>query len=153
LPDIRRAPVAPMMTPAANDVNQVNAFTPVAPRPTYVQTTNAFGSGMPGMPMGPAPASASPSPTFGSANMTTQALRPTGSTVANSSVKPASFQEGTLTSPTVPATYQTLSPAPPYPALTSAKPATEHLQPMVTALRDSLYPSQREWAAESLAAI
>jgi hypothetical protein len=60
----------------------------------------------------------------------------------NSSVITAGFQGPALANPSAPAAYQTMA----------SKPTPETLQQMVVALHDSLYPSQRELAAQSMSA-
>jgi len=58
-----------------------------------------------------------------------------------SSVVTAAFQGPAVANPSAPAAYQTMS----------SKPTPDTLQQMIVALRDSIYPSQRELAAQSMA--
>lgn len=154
IPDVRRAPVPPMTTPAqvygmsgaapqTSAGMQANAFTPAPSRQALAQTTNAFGSGVPAMAT---TASSSPIPASGS---------PSSNNPANANVVSARFHGATPANQVVPATYQAaLAPAmPPCPSLTLVKPTPENIHQLVTSLRDSLYPSQREWAADNLAAV
>jgi len=163
IPDIRRAPVPPMTAPAqvygtsgavpATAGTQANAFTPMISRQAYAQGTNAFTNGVPVSPAAPA---GSFMPASSSNSMMAQATQPAGnSNPANPSVITASLPRAGLANQTVPAAYQTTmyQTQPPRPSLTAVKSTPENIQKMVTALRDSLYPSQREWAAESMAAV
>jgi hypothetical protein len=164
IPDIRRAPVPPMTAPAqvygtpgavpaATAGTQANAFTPMISRQAYAQSTNAFTNGV---PVSPAAPTGSSMPASSSNSMMAQATQPAGNSYpANPSVITAGFPRAGLANQTVPAAYQTTmyQTQPPHPSLTAVKSTPENIQKMVTALRDSLYPSQREWAAESMAAV
>lgn len=164
IPDVRRAPVPPMTSPAqvygtsgampaTSAGTQGNAFTPVLPRQTYAQATNAFSTGVQIVP--PA-ASGPPMPVNGSTGMIAQGLRPAGgNNPTSASVMPAGFQGATPANQNMPVAYQsTLSPAsPPFPSRAAVKPMPENIRQMTTSLRDSLYPSQRECAAENMTAV
>jgi hypothetical protein len=156
IPDVRRAPVPPMTTAAqvygtngaaTRDSGMVNAFTPASAR-----TANAFG------PASAVPATSygQPMPATGPAAMLTQAAHPAGSIPSmNSTVVSAGYQGGTLPNQIVPAAYQSMTnqTQPPCPTLSAVKPTPENIHQMAIALHDSLYPSQREWAAENMAAV
>jgi hypothetical protein len=163
MPDVRRAPVPPMMTPsqvygtsgavpAANEM-QVNAFTPALSRQAVAQTSNAFGGTMPTVP---AASSAQPMPAPAAAGMMAQAMHPAGSNnLTNPALITPVLPGVALASQTVPAAYQAtnLQAQPLSMPLTAGKPTPERVQQMVVALRDSLYPSQREWAVENMSAV
>jgi hypothetical protein len=164
IPDIKRAPIPPMTnsaqvygTPSAmgagTNVNQMNAFTPTPARQSLVQATNAFGPGAPAVVSAPY---GQVMPRSGSAGMMAQSVSPSTSYPAmGSSLASTGFQGSTPSNSVVPAAYHT---APNEPlALTphsgAVKPTAENIHQMEVTLRDSLYPSQREWAAESMAAV
>jgi hypothetical protein len=163
IPDVHRAPVAPMTNPAqayrtpnfmtaGANANQTNAFAPAPARQSLVQATNAFGPGAPAVVNAPYGQSMV---TPGSAGMMAHTMSPSGSYPAmNSSVVSAGFQGASLSSSVVPAAYHTprefLAPRA---HLGTVKPTAENIHQMEITLRDSLYPSQREWAAESMAAV
>jgi hypothetical protein len=149
IPDAKRAPAPPMMnspqvygTPgpmtAGPNTVQANAFAPAPARQTLA--SNAFGPGAPAVVSGPYGQS---TPTFGSAGMMAQGMPPSGSFPA---MPPNSI---------VPAGYHTMTNDALTPAahLGAVKPTAENIHQMEATLRDSLYPSQREWAAESMAAV
>ncbi len=150
IPDVRRPPVPPMTTPAqaygasgtisaGSEAAQANAFTPVVPRQTYAQATNAFSTGVAIVPAAP---TGLPVPASSGNSMLVQATHPAASTnLTNPGVSAAAYQ--TAMNPAQP---PTVSPA-------GIRPLPDHVQQMVAALRDSLYPSQREWAAESMATV
>jgi hypothetical protein len=164
IPDVHRAPVAPMANPSqaygtpsammtGTNASQVNAFTPAPARQSLVQATNAFGPGAPAVVSAPyGHAMSSP----GSAGMMAQAVSPSPSYPAmSSSVVSAGFHGSTPSNSVVPTAYHTTANEPlaltPRPGL--VKPTAENIHQMEITLRDSLYPSQREWAAESMAAV
>jgi hypothetical protein len=125
----------------------MNAFAPAPVRPAFVQASNAFGPGTPTVmsaPYGQSMAAA------GSAGMMAQTIYP----ATNSSVAPTGFQGAGLSNSVVQAGYHPTSmPLAPTAHLVTLKPTPENVHQMGATLRDSLYPSQREWAAESMAAV
>jgi hypothetical protein len=147
---VRRAPVPPITTtgpvygtsaavPAASDATMRNASTLAPPRQPLAQASNAF---TPVAPTVSSAATVQPLLPTDPAGMIAQATTSGSNNAMNSSVITAGFQGPALANPSAPAAYQTMT----------SKPTPENLQQMVVALRDSLYPSQREWAAQSMAA-
>lgn len=163
IPDVRRAPVPPMTSPAqtygvpgagqaGGDDGVSNAFTPTPGRQAFTQARNAFG------PMTPTvvPSSGQPMPAPGPASMLAQAAHQAGGNSAmNSTVVTAGYQGSALPNQVVPAGYHTMTHQgqPIGTPLSAVKPTPENVHQMVVALHDSLYPSQREWAAENMAAV
>jgi hypothetical protein len=116
-----------------------NASAPAPLRQSLPQA-NAFNT-VP--PAGSSAASAHPMATTSPASMIAQVTPAVGTNGSmNSTVITAGFQGPALANPSAPAAYQTMS----------SKPTPENIQQMLVALRDSLYPSQRELAAQSMAA-
>jgi hypothetical protein len=160
IPEVRPAPVPPMTSSAqvygtsgtvsaGSAGTQANAFTPMLPRQAYAQSTNAFTNGV---PISPGASSGSPVPAVGASSMVAQAAAGNNNS-ANSSVVTASFPGAGLANKTAPATQQTTAYQMQSASLTPAKATPENVRHMVTALKDSLYPSQREWAAQSMASV
>jgi hypothetical protein len=88
--------------------------------------------------------------------MLTQASYPAGSIPSmNSTVVSAGYQGGTPPNQIVTAAHHTTTyqGQPSCPPLSAIKPTPENIHQMEIALHDSLYPSQREWAAENMAAV
>jgi hypothetical protein len=153
VPDIRRAPTnATQMSstsgnaPATSDPAHINAFTPASSRQVVAQT-NAFGAGGTTLPaMSPGRAA----PASNSAGMMAQAARPVGSTnPTNPSVIPAGFQGAASYNQNAAVSYRSLA----FPSPAAAPSTPDNIRRMESGLRDSLYPSQREWAAENLATV
>jgi hypothetical protein len=162
IPDVRRAPVPPMTNPAqvygtSGNVatpagfTQANAFTPGSSSPMLAQTANAFGPAGQTMPV--APSSQPPSMYTGTGTVAQGGYAATSNTMANPSVVPAGYQEVGLPNQTVAAAYHPMGyqESLPSSALTPVRATPDALRQMEIALRDSLYPSQRELAAQSLA--
>ena len=162
LPDVRRAPVPPMTNPAQvygaygnvatpASFTQANAFSPGASSPVYAQTANAFG------PMGPTmpamPSSPSPSMYAGTGTIAQGGYAVASNNLANPSVLTAGYQGVGLPNQTVAAAYHptgyqgSLS----NPALNTVQATPDNLHQMEITLRDALYPSQRELAAQAMA--
>jgi hypothetical protein len=132
---------------------QANAFSHAPSSPGVALTSNAFGPM--GQTLSAAPSSQPPLMLSGT-GMATQGGRPISpNSSANPNVAPASFQEAGGANPIVSASYQTTTyqTAQPSPTLTALRPTPENVRQMEIALRDSLYPSQREWAAQNMAIV
>jgi hypothetical protein len=168
IPDIKRAPVPPVTNPApmsgmpsgmtaGTNAYQTNAFTPAPSRQTFAQATNAFSSGAAVMNAPYGQSMIRP----GSASMMAQATPPSASTnIMNSGLVTTGFQGSGFPNAVVPASFHTMTyqpmtyqPMMPTAHLTPVKPTADNIHQMEATLRDSLYPSQREWAAESMAAV
>jgi hypothetical protein len=137
----------------ATNSTEANAFTPAPSSPVIAQTANAFGpmgQTVPNVPFSPPPSM------LAAGNMVAQGVHPAGTnTLANQAVVPTGFQEAGLSNPIVPVAYHTTGyqASPPNPTLTMVRATPENLRQMDIALRESLYPSQREWAAQNMAMV
>jgi hypothetical protein len=125
--------------PTTNDEGLVNAFTSMPSPEQMAKSTNAFGSPEPGS-MASLQGMARP-PQQG---MMAAPRYPVGMVAQN--VPPAGMQ-GYGMAGVQPASYQAAG------QYQQQMLAAQNLQQMQLVLRDSLYPSQREWAAESLATL
>jgi hypothetical protein len=161
IPDVRHAPAPPMTNPAQvygtsgnvaspSGYAQANAFTPRASSPVLAQTANAFG------PMGPAmPSSPSPSMLAGTGTVASGGYTVASNYPANASVITAGYQGAGLPNQMTAAAYHPTGyqGSLPISALSPVQPTPDSLHQMEITLRDSLYPSQRELAAQAMATV
>lgn len=151
IPDVRRPPMPPMpvMPPPAQptgDSSLTNAFTPTPSREGVAKVANAFGSSqmsqespMTSVAQAPQVQEVYPANPYG---RMAQALPPTNMQPPMAQGAFVMDQNGTMPNPNLSAGYSQ-----------GQEPSPQAMQQMLAALRDSLYPSQREWAAESLATV
>jgi hypothetical protein len=131
---------APGPNPTTTDPGMENAFTSMPSEEAVARATNAFGTVEAGM--GPVPMQRAP----GAAPQMMVPHNPYGAPVQGM-VQPGHPVQQVGYSPVMEQR------APAMAEMRGQEPSGQAIQQMVIGLRESLYPSQREWAAESLATV
>ncbi len=152
IPELRRASAPPITSPAqaygmsgrvpaTSASNLANAFGPDSSRAAVAQATNAFGAGGQTIPAAPS-------------GQAVPGFAPAIKNATNSSVITAGLQGG-VPNQNVAATYRPITQQTQLGSTssTAAQSVPENIRQMQVGLRDSLYPSQREWAAENMATV